>query len=91
MLFIPGNAGSYKQVRPIAAEAAYHFHDILQHDQAALAAGKRPLDFFSVDFNEDITAFHGQTLLDQPEYLKDAISYIHSLYHTPHRSDRPSS
>ncbi|KAJ5063071.1 PGAP1-like protein-domain-containing protein [Bipolaris maydis] len=83
VLFIPGNAGSYKQVRSLAAEAAYHYHNTVQHDLDAGKAGKRPLDFFSVDFNEDITAFHGQTLLDQAEYLNDAITYILSLYHTP--------
>ncbi|KAF2870558.1 GPI inositol-deacylase-like protein [Massariosphaeria phaeospora] len=88
VLFIPGNAGSYKQVRPLAAEAAYHYHNVLRHDAGANSAGKRPLDFFSVDFNEDITAFHGQTLLDQAEYLNDAISFILSLYHTPARSLR---
>jgi glycosylphosphatidylinositol deacylase len=90
VLFIPGNAGSYKQVRPLAAEAAYHYHNVLRHDVGARGAGKRPLDFFSVDFNEDITAFHGQTLLDQAEYLNDAISFILSLYHTPSRSIRDS-
>ncbi|KXX83419.1 GPI inositol-deacylase [Madurella mycetomatis] len=88
ILFIPGNAGSYKQVRPIAAEAANYFHDILQHDEAALKAGARSLDFFTVDFNEDITAFHGQTLLDQAEYLNEAIRYILSLYLDPRVSDR---
>ncbi|PNS21035.1 GPI inositol-deacylase [Sphaceloma murrayae] len=88
VLFIPGNAGSYKQVRSLAAEAAYYYRDNLQHDEAAQAAGKRPLDFFSVDFNEDITAFHGQTLVDQADYLNDAIAYILSLYHNPHRSVR---
>ncbi|KAK5002791.1 GPI inositol deacylase, partial [Elasticomyces elasticus] len=88
VLFIPGNAGSYKQVRPIAAEAAYYFHDVIQHDTNALGAGKRALDFFSVDFNEDITAWHGQTLLDQAEYLNEAVAYILSLYHNPHRSIR---
>lgn len=91
VLFIPGNAGSYKQVRPIAAEAAYYFHDNLQADDNALRSGKRALDFFSVDFNEDITAFHGQTLLDQAEYLNEAIAYILALYHNPHRSLRDSS
>ncbi|KAL1305342.1 hypothetical protein AAFC00_002240 [Neodothiora populina] len=91
VLFIPGNAGSYKQVRPIAAEAAYYFHDFLQHDENALRSGKRALDFFSVDFNEDITAFHGQTLLDQAEYLNEAIAYILALYHNPHRSIRDAS
>jgi glycosylphosphatidylinositol deacylase len=79
VLFIPGNAGSYKQVRSLAAEAAYHYHNSVQYE--AGAAVKRPLDFFSVDFNEDITAFHGQTLLDQAEYLNDAITYILSIPH----------
>lgn len=90
VLFIPGNAGSYKQVRPLAAEAAYHYHNVLRHDENAIRGGKRALDFFSVDFNEDITAFHGQTLLDQAEYLNDAISFILSLYHNPSRSIRDS-
>ncbi|RDW92028.1 hypothetical protein BP5796_01422 [Coleophoma crateriformis] len=88
VLFIPGNAGSYKQVRPIAAEAATYFHDTLRHDSAAINAGTRNLDFFTVDFNEDITAFHGQTMLDQAEYLNEAIAYILSLYHDERRSQR---
>ncbi|KAF2684030.1 GPI inositol-deacylase-like protein [Lentithecium fluviatile CBS 122367] len=88
VLFIPGNAGSYKQVRSLASESAYHYHNVYRHGAGASSAAKRPLDFFSVDFNEDITAFHGQTLLDQAEYLNDAISYILSLYHTPSRSLR---
>lgn len=90
VLFIPGNAGSYKQVRPFAAEAAVYFHETLQNDAEAIRNGKRPLDFFTVDFNEDITAFHGQTLLDQAEYLNEAVSYILSLYHNPNRSIRDS-
>lgn len=81
VLFIPGNAGSYKQVRSLASEAAYHYHNTVRHEDSA-AREKRSLDFFSVDFNEDFTAFHGQTLLDQAEYLNDAITYILSLYHT---------
>jgi pimeloyl-ACP methyl ester carboxylesterase len=88
ILFVPGNAGSYKQVRPIAAEAANYFHEVLQHDEHAIKAGARNLDFFTVDFNEDISAFHGQTLLDQAEYLNEAIRYILSLYLDPRISDR---
>jgi len=91
VLFIPGNAGSYKQVRSLASEAAYHYHNTLKHDAGASGAGKRPLDFFSADFNEDITAFHGQTLLDQAEYLNDAITYILSLYHSPGQTARDSN
>jgi glycosylphosphatidylinositol deacylase len=90
VLFIPGNAGSYKQVRPIAAEAAHYYHDALRTDDAAKAHGKAPLDVFSVDFNEDITAFHGQTLLDQAEYLNEAVAFILALYHNPSRSLRES-
>ena len=51
-------------------------------------SGVRSLDFFTADFNEDITAFHGQTLMDQAEYLNDAVSYILSLYHDPQRPRR---
>ena len=46
------------------------------------------LDFFTADFNEELTAFHGQTLLDQAEYLNEAIAYILSLYHDPRRPRR---
>ena len=87
-MFIPGNAGSYKQVRPLAAEAAQYFHDSIQQNPIAIRSGTRNLDFFTVDFNEDITAFHGQTLLDQAEYLNEAVAYILSLYHDPRRSRR---
>ncbi|KAH0534023.1 hypothetical protein FGG08_007370 [Glutinoglossum americanum] len=90
VIFIPGNAGSYRQVRSIAAEAAYYFHNVVQHDPASIEGGARSLDFFTVDFNEDITAFHGQTLLDQAEYLNDAVAYILSLYHDSRRSTRDS-
>ena len=88
VLFVPGNAGSYKQMRPLAAEAAHYFQDVLNENNAALDDGKQPLDFFTVDFNEELTAFHGQTLLDQAEYLNEAIAYILALYHNPQRSLR---
>lgn len=90
MLFIPGNAGSYKQVRPLAAESANYFHDTLQHDPTVLKRGVRNLDFFTVDFNEDFTAFHGQTMIDQAEYLNEAIRYILSLYLDPRMTSRDS-
>ncbi|KAF4239134.1 hypothetical protein CNMCM8980_003991 [Aspergillus fumigatiaffinis] len=88
VLFLPGNAGSYRQVRSLAAEASRHFHDVVRHDQERIKAGTRSLDFFMIDFNEDMAAFHGQTLLDQAEYVNEAIAYILSLYHDPKRSRR---
>lgn len=80
VLFVPGNAGSYKQIRPIAAEAAAQFQQSLKMDPEILRQGKRSLDFFTVDFNEDFSAFHGQTMLDQAEYLNSAITYVLSMY-----------
>ena len=78
-------------MRPFAAEAAVHFDEVFRNSQDGPRHGKLPLDFFSVDFNEDITAFHGQTLLDQAEYLNDAVAYTLSLYHKPNQSIRDPS
>ena len=88
VLFIPGNAGSFKQGRILAFEALEQFHNGIQQDSQALKEGMTSLDLFAVDFNEDLSAFHGQTVLDQAEYLNDAVSYILSLYHDPRRSQR---
>ncbi|KAL9000380.1 MAG: hypothetical protein Q9169_000897 [Polycauliona sp. 2 TL-2023] len=88
VLFIPGNAGSYRQARSLASETVQHYYNHVQQDKEALSKGATSIDFFSVDFNEDFTAFHGQTLLDQAEYLNDAVSYVLSLYHDPRRSQR---
>ncbi|KAI1357856.1 PGAP1-like protein-domain-containing protein [Xylaria arbuscula] len=88
VLFIPGNAGSYKQARSIASESARYFHEALHPNLATSHSGVKGLDFFTVDFNEDFTAFHGQTMLDQAEYVNEAIRYILSLYLDPQKSER---
>ncbi|KAG5440175.1 hypothetical protein PCANB_001744 [Pneumocystis canis] len=90
VLFIPGNAGSYKQVRSIASEAAHQF-SMLQLDPILRKRYIRNLDFFSVDFHNDFTAFHGQTLLDQVEYSNEAIKYILSLYKNSRKYRKKSS
>lgn len=76
VLFIPGNAGSFKQVRSIASQCASisHEHSLDEDFQG------RNLDFFAAHFNEDFTAFHGRTMLDQAEYLNDAVKFILGLY-----------
>lgn len=74
-------------MRPIAAEAAHRFQEMLHRDEHTSSV-QHNLDFFTVDFNEDITAFHGQTLLDQAEYLNEATRYILSLYLDPRMSAR---
>lgn len=88
VLFIPGNAGSYKQVRSLSSEASRYYYSRYRHDQKAQEQGVRALDFFTVDFNEDLAAFHGQTVFDQAEYVNEAIAYILSLYHDPDRTNR---
>ncbi|CEP63496.1 Bst1p LALA0_S08e03796g [Lachancea lanzarotensis] len=77
VLFIPGNAGSFKQARSIAAACANVYFD---EPDSIKNPHTKNLDFFTADFNEDFTAFHGRTLLDQAGYLNDAIAYILSLY-----------
>lgn len=88
VLFIPGNAGSYKQVRSLSSEASRYYHNVLRHDANALKEGVRAFDFFTIDFNEDLSAFHGQTLMDQAEYVNEAVAYILSLYHDGNRLRR---
>ncbi|KAL6951320.1 hypothetical protein ACO0OE_000555 [Hanseniaspora uvarum] len=100
VLFIPGNAGSYKQGRSIAAQLSNYYYEkdylnfeeinkkyeYMQYDSSINSTTtKRSLldyffdngdrksrynniDFFVLDFNEDFTAFHGQTMLDQAEF-----------------------
>ncbi|SCU78544.1 LADA_0A06150g1_1 [Lachancea dasiensis] len=86
VLFIPGNAGSFKQARSIAAACANVYFDersSIDNDDT------KNLDFFTADFNEDFTAFHGRTMLDQAEYLNDAIAYILSLYRSSQNYEAP--
>ncbi|KAK6463215.1 PGAP1-like protein-domain-containing protein [Scheffersomyces coipomensis] len=86
VLFIPGNAGSYRQVRSIASESANLYFDDYVHRNSPTY---RNLDFFTADFNEDFTAFHGRTILDQAEYLNEAVKFILELY--SNNVDPPSS
>lgn len=64
ILFIPGNAGSYNQGRSLAS----------------LASDNTQFDWFLVHFDEDLSAFHGKTLLDEARYVNDAIAFILNLY-----------
>ncbi|KAI8370077.1 PGAP1-like protein-domain-containing protein [Choanephora cucurbitarum] len=72
-LFIPGQAGSHKQIRSLASETTRLFHS---------SQAEQNLDFFTVGFNEELSALDGQTLLDQAEYTNKAIKLILSLYNS---------
>ncbi|KAI0462035.1 hypothetical protein LJB42_004640 [Komagataella kurtzmanii] len=85
-LFIPGNAGSYRQVRSIASESTLLYDRFYKNGaqdyryQLDVNPNSSKIDFFTADFNEDLTAFHGRTLLDQAEFLNEAVKFILSLY-----------
>ncbi|XP_033108072.1 GPI inositol-deacylase-like [Anneissia japonica] len=69
VLFIPGNAGSYKQVRSLGSvalrkAARYSFH----------------FNYFSVDLDGELAGMYGGFLQDQTEYVAHCIEHILSLY-----------
>ncbi|CAI7990560.1 GPI inositol-deacylase [Geodia barretti] len=80
-LFIPGNAGSHKQVRS-SASIALQMH---RHEFPRL----RHFDFFTVDLNEEFSGLFGGVLLRQTQFVAASIRHILSLY--PSSPSRPSS
>lgn len=83
VLFIPGNAGSSHQVRSIASSASRQYYSNphqIAPEFSARTGSHKPLDFFAVEFNEDLSAFHGTTLESQIDYTLKAVEYILSLY-----------
>ncbi|KAJ7853872.1 PGAP1-like protein-domain-containing protein [Mycena leptocephala] len=83
VLFIPGNAGSSRQVRSIASSAVRQYYDAPYSVAPEFRSrALKPLDFFAVEFNEDLSAFHGPTLEAQTAYTSRAIANLHN-YHGP--------
>ncbi|KAF9450963.1 GPI-inositol-deacylase [Macrolepiota fuliginosa MF-IS2] len=81
VLFIPGNAGSSHQVRSIASSASRQYYSSPgQVSSEFLSTGVTALDFYAVEFNEDLSAFHGTTLQSQIEYTTKAVDFILSRY-----------
>ncbi|KAJ1946706.1 GPI inositol deacylase [Kickxella alabastrina] len=80
VLFVPGNAGSPKQVRSIASATTAAFVELLGLDPGAVERGQVGYDFFSVGLNEEFTALHGYSIMEQADFINDAIRYILSLY-----------
>ncbi|TIB39903.1 hypothetical protein E3P86_00910 [Wallemia ichthyophaga] len=81
VLFIPGNAGSYKQGRSIAAEISKQYHIDYNRPNHDLASQNIPLpDLWTVDFKEELSAFHAGLVRRQAEYCRSAVDYILSQY-----------
>ncbi|EFA81753.1 hypothetical protein PPL_05747 [Heterostelium album PN500] len=96
VLFIPGNSGSYKQIRSIGAEAFAHINrresssNPFEIENPNKNKKKRKpqqehyyneLDIFTLDFEEELSAFGGDVMFDEAEYVNDCIKVILDLYH----------
>ena len=85
-IFVPGNAGSYRQVRSLASETARRV------DARRAASGDAPeegtdareehvgVDWFTLDFNEELSAFHGAVASRQTEFAAFAIERVLAAY-----------
>ncbi|KAF5288458.1 hypothetical protein FQR65_LT02110 [Abscondita terminalis] len=79
VLFIPGNAGSYKQVRSFASIALRKSLD------------SRPgfhFDFFAVDLNDEYSGVNGALLYDQMHYVNHTIPRILELYNSDEHKEK---
>ena len=92
-LFVPGNAGSYRQVRSVASETARRVdarrtsHQTssspsVPGDTRESAPGNAPvgIDWFALDFNEELSAFHGWLLRRQTAFTSHALAKILETY-----------
>ena len=92
-LFVPGNAGSYRQVRSVASETARRVDarrtshqtsspSSVPGDTRESAPGNAPvgIDWFALDFNEELSAFHGGLLRRQTAFTSHALAKILETY-----------
>lgn len=84
VLFIPGNAGHYKQGRSIASASSI-LCDEMKSSPTFNSPHRNPeFDFFTVDSREELSALNGEILIEQTKYVNDCIRSILSLYsHLP--------
>ncbi|XP_026552653.1 GPI inositol-deacylase [Pseudonaja textilis] len=71
ILFLPGNAGSFKQVRSLGSIALRKAEDM---------DFKYHFDVFSVNFNEELVALYGGSLQKQTRFVHECIKIILKLY-----------
>ncbi|TSM60577.1 GPI inositol-deacylase [Bagarius yarrelli] len=71
VLFLPGNAGSYKQARSLGSVALR---------KAEALDGGHHLNVFTIDFNEELVALYGGSLSRQTRFLHESIKVILQLY-----------
>ena len=72
VLFIPGNSGSFRQVRSLASIALRKAIEETKY--------KIHFDYFAVDFVEEFSALYGGTLQNQAAFVRQSIRDILNLY-----------
>ncbi|KAF4523660.1 hypothetical protein B566_EDAN006030 [Ephemera danica] len=80
VLFIPGNSGSYRQVRSLASLALRKAKD---------SRAPFHFNFFAADLNEEHSALFGGVLPEQTRFISKCIHHILQLY--KHAKSRPST
>jgi len=63
VIFIPGHCGDYAQARSLGSRLAYTLRT-------------KDIRLYTFDLNEEYSAFHGKTLLDQAAYVKQFIESL---------------
>ncbi|KAN0060551.1 GPI inositol deacylase [Thecaphora frezii] len=92
-LFIPGNAGSYAQIRSVASSAARQWYQpntqgMRRPEWQDLGQRSAHTDWWTIDFNEDFSAFSASSLLDQATFINEVIAYLRDLYPAPATASR---
>ncbi|EDW00098.1 GH12040 [Drosophila grimshawi] len=75
VIFVPGNAGSYKQARSLASVALRKARD---NPESGIH-----LDYYTIDYDEELSALYGGYMYHQRSFLKHCIHTILSLYKQP--------
>ncbi|KAJ4463169.1 putative Hydrolase; acting on ester bonds [Paratrimastix pyriformis] len=101
ILFIPGNAGSANQVRSLGAESSRmegvplvrddHLGALPDHlapQQERRWANK--LNFYAVDFDEELSALSGSVLERQSAFSAQAAAFLLALYGPPQPTNGPA-
>ncbi|CAK5032065.1 unnamed protein product [Meloidogyne enterolobii] len=71
ILFVPGNAGSGRQVRSLGSLLQNKTEDRMSNFH---------FDVFAVDFNEELTAYNFDSIISQANFLVKAVNSIQVLY-----------
>ena len=87
-LFVPGNSGSYGQVRSVASSASRQFYQengsgARREEWKDAPSGVAHTDWYTIDFNEDFSAFSGSTLIEQANFINEVVAYLADRYASP--------